>query len=532
MHIHLELHYQDGSKQHQRYELPLAIGKDSSSNQLLLSGWRVAKHHAQLIEEGAAVYVEDFGGLYGTFVNGKRISRYGPLQVGDQIVIGPCLIIIEQLPSTVRPESMSAPVESSRVLPPTALHTPEMVLLQKRLHQLLVEALDLRRKDIEDLSDQELRLQATTHLEQILLEEDLGTSGLDRKELLRTVIDEAIGLGPLERLLEQEDISEIMVNGHQRIYIERQGKCELSPHVFSSEQALLAVIDRIVSPLGRRIDDSSPMVDARLKDGSRVNAVISPIAIAGPCLTIRKFSKRRLSLDDLLQFQALSPAMASFLRVAVQHKKNILVSGGTGSGKTTLLNILSNDIPSAERIIIIEDAAELRLPEGNVVSLEARPVNSEGKGLVSIRDLVRNALRMRPDRIVVGECRGAEAFDMLGAMNTGHEGSLTTLHANSPRDALARLETLILMAGMDLPLSAVREHIASGIQLIVQQSRLADGRRVISSISEVTGLESGRIQTQTLFRFEAQSGCFQAAGLFPQCFADKAQHVDSAWFEV
>ena len=272
------------------------------------------------------------------------------------------------------------------------------------------------------------------------------------------------------------------------------------------------------------------MVDARLKDGSRVNAVISPIAIAGPCLTIRKFSKKRLNLDDLLHFQALSSAMSSFLKVAVLQKKNILVAGGTGSGKTTLLNILSNYIPYSERIITIEDAAELQLQEGNVVSLEARPINSEGKGLVTIRDLVRNALRMRPDRIVVGECRGAEAFDMLAAMNTGHEGSLTTLHANSPRDALARLETLILMAGMDLPLVAVREHIASGIQIIVQQARLSDGRRVISSISEITGIESGRIQTQDLFSFEPQQQRFKAAGLFPQCFAEQSHYVDAAWF--
>lgn len=528
MDLHLELHYQNGDKRQQRYALPLYVGKDEAVNQLVLSGWRVAKQHARLFAEGQAVYVEDFGSLHGTFVNGRRISRYGPLALADQIVIGPCLLSVLHLePKLMRDKSASGlkveePIAQTITQPP--------LLLQKRLHQQLVAALDLRRKDIEELSDHDLRIQASVHLAQILADESIDTE-IDREDLLRTVIDEAIGLGPLERLLEQEDISEIMVNGHQKIYIERQGKCELSPYVFSSESALLAIIDRIVSPLGRRIDDSSPMVDARLKDGSRVNAVINPIAIDGPCLTIRKFSKKRLDLDDLLNFQALSPAMSSFLKVAVQQKKNILVAGGTGSGKTTLLNILSNYIPYAERIITIEDAAELQLQEGNVVSLEARPSNSEGKGLITIRDLVRNALRMRPDRIVVGECRGAEAFDMLAAMNTGHEGSLTTLHANSPRDALARLETLILMAGMDLPLIAVREHIASGIQIIVQQARLSDGRRVISSISEITGIESGRIQTQDLFSFEPQQQRFRAAGLFPQCFAEQNHYVEATWFD-
>lgn len=524
MKLHLELRYQNGKKQQKSYALPLLIGKEIS-NHLLLTGWRVSKQHARFFVEGQAIYIEDFGSLHGTFVNGKRISRYGPIHVADQIVIGPCLLAVTQIDLINTSSHHTTAVED---LIPTAIITAPLAL-QKRLHQQLVSALDLRRKDIEELSDHDLREQASLHLTQILLDEQLDAS-INQTELLRTVIDEAIGLGPIERLLEQDDISEIMVNGHQQIFIEKQGKCELSPYVFSSESALLAVIDRIVSPLGRRIDDSSPMVDARLKDGSRVNAVIAPIALHGPCLTIRKFSRHRLDLDDLLQFRALNAAMADFLKAAVQHKKNILVAGGTGSGKTTLLNILSNYIPSAERVITIEDAAELQLQQGNLVSLEARPINSEGKGLITIRDLVRNALRMRPDRIVVGECRGAEAFDMLAAMNTGHEGSLTTLHANSPRDALARLETLILMAGMDLPLVAVREHIASGIQLIVQQTRLSDGRRLVSSISEITGIESGRIQTQDLFMFDRSQHQFRATQLFPHCFSQETQYVDSQWF--
>lgn len=524
MTVHLDLNYQNGHKQGVEYSLPLLIGR-GGDNHLVLQGWRVAKHHARIFIEGELVYIEDFGSLHGTYVNGKRISRHGPLQLTDQIIIGPCLLSVRQLP--VEHKVQELPSVAYKTGPSFAQN--RLFGLQRRLHQQLIEALDLRRKNITELSDADLRAQATLHLHRIL-EEEIIDEGIDQAELLRSVVDEAIGLGPLERLLEQEDLSEIMVNGHQSIFVERQGICEISPYAFSSEAALLAVIDRIVSPLGRRIDDSSPMVDARLQDGSRVNAVIAPIAIQGPCLTIRKFSKKRLTLEDLLAVSALSTAMAAFLTRCVQHKKNIVVAGGTGSGKTTLLNILSNDIPQTERVITIEDAAELQLQQGNIVSLEARPANNEGKGLVTIRDLVRNALRMRPDRIVVGECRGAEAFDMLSAMNTGHEGSLTTLHANSPRDALARLETLILMAGMDLPLTAVREHIASGIQLIVQQTRLSNGKRVISSISEITGMESGRIQTQDLFSFDPVSHQFKALGLFPHCFAEQAQLIDAQWF--
>jgi len=295
-----------------------------------------------------------------------------------------------------------------------------------------------------------------------------------------------------------------MVNRFDEIYLERGGRLERHPSVFTSDRAVLGVIERIVAPIGRRIDEASPMVDARLKDGSRVNAVIPPLALKGPALTIRKFARRALAAEDLVGFGAMSREMAEFMRLAVVHRKNIIISGGTGSGKTTLLNVLSNFIPDGERIITIEDAAELRLGHSHLVSLEARPANAEGRGQIAIRDLVKNALRMRPDRIVVGECRGGEALDMLQAMNTGHEGSLTTLHANSPRDALARLETLVLMAGMDLPVSAIRDQVASAVDLIIQQARLADGRRIVTGIVEVTGIESGKIQMQELFRFEQQ----------------------------
>jgi pilus assembly protein CpaF len=315
---------------------------------------------------------------------------------------------------------------------------------------------------------------------------------------------EISGLGPLEALLADEGVSEIMVNRFDEIYVERGGRLVKHPLTFTGDRAVMGVIERIVAPLGRRIDESSPMVDARLKDGSRVNAIIPPLALKGPCLTIRKFAKRKLAATDLVKFGSLSPAMAEFLEVCVVARKNIIVSGGTGSGKTTLLNILSNFIPPGERVITVEDAAELKLHHEHLISLESRPANVEGKGAVPIRDLVKNTLRMRPDRIVVGECRGAEALDMLQAMNTGHEGSLTTLHANTPRDGLARLETMVLMAGMDLPLVAIREQICSAVDVIVQQTRFSCGTRMVTSITEITGMESGKIQIQELFRFHNQ----------------------------
>jgi pilus assembly protein CpaF len=327
---------------------------------------------------------------------------------------------------------------------------------------------------------------------------------LDRALLRKQVLDEAVGLGPLEELLADDSVSEVMVNRFDEIFIERAGRLQRHSLTFTGDRAVLGVIERIVAPLGRRIDESSPMVDARLKDGSRVNAIIPPLALKGPCLTIRKFAKRKLDAQDLVRFGSISPAMAQFLEVCVVARKNIIVSGGTGSGKTTLLNILSNFIPPSERVITVEDAAELKLHHEHLISLESRPANVEGKGAVLIRDLVKNTLRMRPDRIVVGECRGAEALDMLQAMNTGHEGSLTTLHANTPRDGLARLETMVLMAGMELPLVAIREQVTSAVDIIVQQSRFACGSRLVTSITEITGMESGKIQVQELFRFHNQ----------------------------
>src|SRR5690606_20999943 len=324
-----------------------------------------------------------------------------------------------------------------------ALHPlPSDALLhhRRRLHTDLLEALDLRRRDIAAMSDDALRSEAMNVLGDIIAQDSSLPDSVDRRQMLVDVVNEAVGLGPLEPLLVDPVVSEIMVNRHDEIFVESRGRLHRHPGAFSSEQAVLGVIERIVSPLGRRIDESSPMVDARLRDGSRVNAVIAPVALRGASLTIRKFPQARPDMEDLLRVGALDTAMRDFLCASVQAKKNLIVSGGTGSGKTTLLNILSNFIPDGERIVTIEDAAELRLDHRHLVALESRPANLEGRGKIDIRDLVRNALRMRPDRIVIGECRGGEAFDMLAAMNTGHEGSLTTLHANSPRDALARLE--------------------------------------------------------------------------------------------
>jgi len=346
------------------------------------------------------------------------------------------------------------------------------------------------------------------------------------QELKRSVLNEAVGLGPLEELLADDDVTEIMVNAYDDIYIEKKGKLTRSVISFSSDAAVMSAIERIVSPLGRRIDESSPMVDARLADGSRVNAIIPPLALRGPTLTIRKFAKKKLNVDDLMRFGTINDSMAKLLKMAVEQHCNIIISGGTGSGKTTLLNIMSNFIPETERIITVEDAAELKLGQPHVVSLESRPANLEGKGAIPIRDLVKNCLRMRPDRIVVGECRGGEALDMLTAMNTGHDGSLTTVHANTPRDVISRLEVMVMMAGMDLPARAIREQIASAVHVIVQQSRLADGSRKITHISEITGMEGDIVQLNDIFVFKQEGfdengnviGQYQATGQVPQFY--------------
>ncbi len=364
---------------------------------------------------------------------------------------------------------------------------------------------------------------------------------MDKAYIVKSVQNEITGLGPLEDLISDSTVSEIMVNGPNQVYVERKGKLVLSDVKFQDEEHVRRIIDRIVTPLGRRIDDSNPMVDARLKDGSRVNAIIPPLALCGSTITIRKFSDTPLTIENLMEFGSLSPEMAGFLEAGVRGKLNILVSGGTGSGKTTLLNVLSAFIPHDERIVTIEDAAELKLMQDHVVSLESRPANLEGTGAITIRDLVKNALRMRPDRIVVGEVRGGETLDMLQAMNTGHDGSLTTAHANSARDALARIETMVMMSGMELPVTAIRQQCAGALDLIVQQARLRDGSRKITSICEITGMEGDIITTQEIFRYVVDGldgnnkfiGHFESTGVVPQC-CDKVKsngvEIDNSWF--
>ena len=371
--------------------------------------------------------------------------------------------------------------------------------LKRRIHSKLVDKLDMSR--VGDLAGDVLRREIRLVVEHLCDTEDTLLNRNERERLVDEVLDETFGLGPLELLLKDATISDILINGPKNIYVERRGKMERTNVSFRDNTHLMQIIDRIVSSVGRRVDESSPMVDARLRDGSRVNVIIPPLALRGPTVTIRKFAKEALTSDDLLRFGSVTQDMITFLRACVRARLNLVVSGGTGSGKTTTLNILSGFIPEDERIVTIEDAAELQLRQEHVVTLETRPANVEGRGRVTIRDLVINALRMRPDRIVVGECRGGEALDMLQAMNTGHDGSLTTLHANNPSDCISRLETLVLMAGAELPSRAIREQIGSAINLIVHQSRLRDGSRRVTSITEILGAEDGHVALQELFSF-------------------------------
>ncbi len=371
--------------------------------------------------------------------------------------------------------------------------------LKRRIQEKLIAELDPA-MDITQTG--EVRATIEEMFETILMEENIVLSRSERRRLFEQIVAEILGLGPLEPLLADESITEVMVNGPKNIYVEREGKIERTNATFETDDHLMRIIDRIVAPLGRRIDESSPLVDARLPDGSRVNAVIPPISLVGPTVTIRKFSKIPLTIQDLIGFGSITPEAVEFLRAAVIGRINIVISGGTGSGKTTLLNVLSGFIPNDERIVTIENAAELQLRQEHVVTLESRPPNIEGRGEITTRDLVINTLRMRPDRIVVGECRGAEALDMLQAMNTGHDGSLTTAHSNSPRDSLARLETMVLMAGMDLPIRAIREQISSAIQLVVHQDRMRDGTRKVVSVTEIQGMEGDIITMSEIFGFE------------------------------
>lgn len=370
--------------------------------------------------------------------------------------------------------------------------------LRMSLHKKVISHLDTRNTGLSSGNEETLRLRAEEHLSSEM--KSLHLPEQDKGTLSSDILDEIFAYGPLTRFLKDHSVSEIMVNGKDSIYIEREGKISLSGISFLSDDTLRSTIDRIVSHVNRRLDESSPFVDARLPDGSRVNAIIPPISLSGPCVTIRKFRKEPFSLEELIRIGSLDDDSASYLRQAVIRRMNVIISGGTGSGKTTLLNALSQFIPESERIITIEDAAEIRLMKPHVVRLEARPPNIEGTGAVTIRDLVRNSLRMRPDRIVVGECRGGEALDMLQAMNTGHDGSITTGHANAPRDMLRRLETMVLLSGVEIPVKAIREQIASAIDIIVHTARTGNGKRIVSSICEVTGMGESQILLQETYR--------------------------------
>ena len=399
-------------------------------------------------------------------------------------------------PSPVRPK----PTDQRRRAPTPAQRDAFKDLKERIQDKLVAEldpAMDVSRTD-------EVRRTIQDMYDQILQQENIILSRSERERLFEGIVAEILGFGPIEVLLADESVSEIMVNGPNKVFVERKGKLTLTNVTFENNEHVMKVIDRIVSPLGRRIDESSPYVDARLPDGSRVNAIVPPLALNGPTLTIRKFEKDPLTIDDLVRFGSMSSETAEFLKACVRARLNAIVSGGTGSGKTTLLNVLSSFIPNDERIITVENAAELQLRQEHVVTLESRPPNIEGKGEVTIQDLVINTLRMRPDRVVVGECRGGETLDMLQAMNTGHDGSLTTAHANTPRDMLSRLETMCLMAGMDLPVRAIREQIASAVDLIIQQQRLRDGTRKVINITEVQGMEGDVIVMSDIFAFEQQ----------------------------
>ncbi|NID13993.1 ATPase, T2SS/T4P/T4SS family [Luteibacter yeojuensis] len=525
------------------------IGK-SEGNLVMLQGWNIAAEHAAFRVRNGAVFIEVLASRATVTVNGEKIKEaHGPLCRDDIVVIGgyrlrvmmdeaaassppPGATKVAGNDAPLRPVAVPKTTESKEVVPVRPAG-PSLKDYRLDVHASLVRQMDLRRVDVHGMSDADLRAKTSELIDEIIAREfaDLPAT-INRRRLAKEVLDEAIGLGPLEDLLDDDSVTEIMVNRADQIFIERSGRVEESPVVFTSDKAVLAAIERIVAPLGRRIDESSPMVDARLKDGSRVNAVIPPVALRGPSLSIRKFAKRRLLGEDLLNFGSIDERMLEFLQVAVRERRNLVVTGGTGSGKTTLLNVLSNFIPDNERIVTIEDAAELRLNQPNLVGLEARPPNLEGKGLIAIRDLVRNALRMRPDRIIVGECRGGEALDMLQAMNTGHEGSMTTAHANSPRDALSRLEVMVLMSSMDLPMVVVREQISSALDLIVHQRRFPCGSRKITHISEITGIESGTIQTQDIFTFRARDqggpggkvrGEFSPTGAVPEFYEELAE---------
>jgi pilus assembly protein CpaF len=523
------------------------VGSDKDNN-IVLPGSDISWRHAALAFAADAAFVEDLASETGTFVDGRRVVARQTLPPGVPLRIGSFELsyaLPERAPLP-RPEAAAEPtihIPEPEPEPPAPPPEPPKVFtkhhaqqaaadpqkearrtVKRQIQAELLKRMDLKRLTARHIGEQDLRDRVLKTVREIVHDVRARLPpGIQAEDLTKEVFDEAVGLGPLEDLLEDDEVTEIMVNGPDQVYIERAGKLHLAAKTFTDNDSVLAVIERIVSPIGRRIDESQPYVDARLPDGSRVNAIIHPLSLVGPCLTIRKFSREPFKVSDLIGFATMTSEMAEFIRACVELRKNLVISGGTGSGKTTLLNVVSNFIPGDERIVTIEDAAELRLGQVHVIRLEARPPNIEGRGAITIRDLVRNALRMRPDRIVVGECRGGEALDMLQAMNTGHEGSLTTVHANSPRDVISRLETMVLMSGMELPVRAIREQIGAAIHVIVHTARMSDGSRKVVRVTEVVGLEGDQITMQDLFVYRQSgvdghgkvSGRFEPTGSVP-----------------
>ncbi len=493
-----------------------SIGSDDDCK-LIMNHPDIASRHAILSINPDSCWIEDLNSPDGTFVNEHKVQGRATVMPGDKIGIGPFIMIIdpqateqkdppaiaaEKVPATKEPV-IEAAIESALVVSAKADPlTEQKRSIRKQVHEELVKRMELKRLVASHINQDELKANATKVIRDIISEISVKLpAGIQPEALIKEICDEALGLGPLEELLIDPDVTEIMVNGHANIYVEKKGKLIKTNQSFLNNDSVAAVIERIVSPLGRRIDESQPYVDARLPNGSRINAIIHPLSLQGPCLTIRKFSDKPFTKDNMISFGTITEEISTFIDICVQLRKNIIISGGTGSGKTTLLNVTGNFFPPGERIVTIEDAAELRLKHEHIVRLEARPANIEGKGAITIRDLVRNALRMRPDRIVVGECRGGEALDMLQAMNTGHDGSLTTIHANMPRDVISRLETMVLMSGLNLPVRAIREQIASAVDLIVHESRFSDGSRKVTHVTEIVGLEGDQITMQNIFEF-------------------------------
>ena len=481
----------------------------------------VSERHAILTVRDGRAILEDLHSANGTLVNGEPIDGAVVLDGGMVAQVGSAMMRVSEEVADRSENDMgdagdTGDESASRVShdalvprdgPPAVPVDPLRDLrrnVQTQIQHELLKRMDMKKLTVQGVDREGLEDNAREKIRGIIDEVVANgklPQGIDPVRLEDDVFNEAMRLGPLEELLADDSVTEVMVNGPEKVYVERAGKLQLSDCQFSDDASVMAVIERIVAPLGRRIDESQPYVDARLADGSRVNAIIAPLALSGPTITIRKFAKKALTPEDFIRFGTWTADAAAFMSICVRLRKNIIVAGGTGSGKTTLLNLLSGYIPETERIVTVEDAAELRLQQPHVVRLEARPPNIEGKGAVTIRDLVKNCLRMRPDRIIVGECRGGEALDMLQAMNTGHDGSLTTVHANSPRDVISRLETMVLMSGMELPSRAIREQIQSAVDVIIHESRMSDGSRKVTAITEVTGMEGNQIVMQDIFTF-------------------------------